>query len=173
MLLARLEPRCRITEVSPRGIETRDLPGAARYVGRTGGALLLQVELPAVSGKLSASASRMIDTTSTEYHAGRTLRVVRDLEVVAELPLDGDYEVVTTIADAAVFGLGAQLLDTEDADDSAAPRRYRVVSREGEPRGRFMAAGATWSLEGTVGGPYVVEPDRLRIGRPGSGSAPS
>ena len=99
--------------------------------------------------------------------------MVRDLEVVAELPLDGEYEVVTTIADAAVLGLGAQLLDTEDDEDSAAPRRYRVVSRDGVPRGHFTAAGATWSLEGTVGGLYVVEPDRLRIGRLGSGSAPS
>lgn len=135
--------------------------------------------LDARSGRVERELRRDIatlearDTTGTAYQAGRTLRVVRDLEVVAELALDGEYEVVTTIADAAVLELGAKLLDSEDSDDSPVPRRYRVVSREGEPRGHFTAAGATWSLEGTVGGPYVVESDRLRIGTLGRGSAPS
>ena len=72
---------------------------------------------------------------------------------------------VTTLGDAAVLELGARLLEPDGPCD---PGHCVVVSGEGNVRGRFVARGAEWSVIGTVGGPYVVEPDRLRIGKLGS-----
>ncbi len=78
-----------------------------------------------------------------------------------EVFLDGRYQVATTLGDAAVLSS----LDPILPDDKAPPRgRCLVVGCEGRVRGAFDAPGARWSVIGTRGGPYVIEPARLRIG---------
>jgi hypothetical protein len=146
--------------------------GAGRGVLATWGSQAIAIDASSgrVERELRADVATpdFADKTGTEYHAGRTLRLVRDREVTVELPLDGVYEVVTTLGDAAVLELGARLDDDDDDDDDSPSGYYLVVSREGEVRGRFVAQDPQWSVSGTVGGPYVVEADRLRIGALGS-----
>jgi hypothetical protein len=148
-----------------------EISGAGRRVRAAWGSRAIAID--ASSGRVDRElradigSPALADASGTEYHAGRTLRLVRDLDVVCELALDGEYEVVTTLGDAAVLELGARLLDDDEPCD---PGQYLVVSREGKPRGRFVASRAQWSVIGTIGGPYIVEPERLRIGKLGSAS---
>lgn len=78
-----------------------------------------------------------------------------------EVFLDGGYKVVTTLGDAAVLSSDEPLLPD---DKTLPPGRCLVVGNEERIRGAFDAPGACWSVFGTHGGPYVVEPGRLRIG---------
>ncbi len=46
-----------------------------------------------------------------------------------------------------------------------APGRYRLVGPDGRTRGDLEAPGANFSVIGTRGGPYVLEPARLRVAK--------
>jgi hypothetical protein len=46
-----------------------------------------------------------------------------------------------------------------------APGRYRLVGPDGRTRGDLDAPGASFSVIGARGGPYVLEPARLRVAK--------
>ncbi len=71
---------------------------------------------------------------------------------VERTELDAAYAFATTIGDAMVLA------------DRVTPGRYVVVRRDGALH-EFVAPGARFSVVTTRGGPYVLEPERLRIGR--------
>lgn len=83
--------------------------------------------------------------------AGPSVVHVAKSGAVRRTELDRAYAYATAIDDAVV------LADREEAG------RYVVVSAEGGLT-EFIAPGARFSVITTRGGPYVLEPDRLRIG---------
>lgn len=93
------------------------------------------------------SASLLVGDAGTAY-----LRSGAELWIVADdartLELDEDFELLTTCGDEALFG-----------DDNG---RFLVVGEAGVVGG-FEAPGADFSVIGSRGGPYVLEPGRLRV----------
>lgn len=126
------------------------------------------VELDPVTGEVVAelglAASPLLSDhqgalyETTDHHS---VLVVSPDGREREVFLDGGYEVATTLGDAAVLSS----LDPLLPDDRAPPRgRCVVVGGDGRVRGAFDAPAARWSVVGTRGGPYVIEPGRLRVG---------
>ena len=90
-----------------------------------------------------------VGTEGTVYvKTGVELWVVRDDAHAISVMLECQLE--TTCADCALLSLG--------------DRRFELVARDGR-RQRFTATAAAFSVVGTVGGPYVVEAERIRVAR--------
>jgi hypothetical protein len=80
----------------------------------------------------------------------RWLWIIADGEA-RRVALPFEAELLTTAANAALLG------DRETG-------RYVVIGADGVTRGGFEAEDVSFSVAGTLGGPYVLEPRRLRIG---------
>ena len=72
---------------------------------------------------------------------------------IVHTPLDGEYTLVSSA------GVGVVLRGRENR------RRHLWIAGTGELLGEFEAGHARWSVIGSVAGPHVLEPDRLRIHR--------
>lgn len=77
---------------------------------------------------------------------------------VERTELEASYRFATTAAGAIVLA------------DPRTPGRYLVLGADGIRRGVFDAPGANFSVFATRGGPYVLEPGRLRIAAFGGGA---
>ncbi|WP_428267940.1 hypothetical protein [Haliangium sp.] len=82
--------------------------------------------------------------------AGPTVLRIRG-RAMERTDLEAPYRFATTAADAIILA------------DPRAPGRYLVLGADGVRRGVFEAPRASLSVVATRGGPYLLEPDRLRI----------
>jgi hypothetical protein len=120
------------------------------------------------------------DDTSAEVFDARTGEIrVRAFRVDSPLVLAGSdgtiflrtEDVLFTIRDGDPVRLFVgESMDLETTSGDAAILRdddgaCLVVGSDGQPRARFDAPDARFSVVGTRGGPYVVEPERVRIAR--------
>jgi hypothetical protein len=91
----------------------------------------------------------LVGSDGTAYvKSAADLWIVRD--DARSVPVTLDHDLETTCGDDALLSCG---------DD-----RFELIAPDGRRAG-FTASGAVFSVVGTVGGPYVVENERIRVAR--------
>jgi hypothetical protein len=139
--------------------------GDALYLASTGGLAVAYGESGAVVVDMdTGEIVRRIDlqmrsgVPDLAQDKARAIYLLDDrwLWIIAErearrVTLPFEAELLTTAANAALLG------DPETG-------RYVVIGSDGVTRGGFDAEDVSFSVAGTLGGPYVLEPGRLRIG---------